>query len=49
MDLHIIDPYQFSVQPYDLFDRQMALLTRGDIAKWVYNRFLVGWVLFRTT
>ena len=43
MDLHIIDPYQFSVQPHDLFDRQMALLTSGDFAKGEYNCMTIGW------
>jgi len=32
MDLFVINPYQFSIQPHNLFDRQMVLLTCGDFA-----------------
>lgn len=48
MDLHLIDPYEFSVQPHDLFDRQMALLTAGDFANGEYNCMTIGWGLFGT-
>jgi len=48
MDLHVIDPYQFSVQPHDLFDRQMALLTSGDFITEEYNCMTIGWGLFGT-
>lgn len=48
MDLHLIDPFAFSVQPHYLFDRQMALLTSGDFAKAEYNCMTVGWGLFGT-
>jgi len=48
MDLHVIDPFKFSVQPHDLFDRQMVLLTSGDFAKGDYNCMTIGWGLFGT-
>jgi len=48
MDLQVIDPYQFSVQPHDLFDRQMVLLTSGDFTKGDYNCMTIGWGLFGT-
>ena len=48
MDLQVIDPFQFTVQPHDLFDRQMVLLTSGDFAKGEYNCMTIGWGLFGT-
>lgn len=48
MDLHMIDAFQFSVQPHHLFDRQMALLTSGDFSKGDYNCMTIGWGLFGT-
>ena len=43
MDLHKIDPIEFSVQPHDLFDRQMVLLTCGDFSKGEFNCMTIGW------
>lgn len=48
MDLHVIDPFEFSVSPHNLFDRQMVLLTSGDFAKGDYNCMTIGWGLFGT-
>lgn len=48
MDLHVIDPFKFSVQPHELFDRQMVLLTCGDFAQADYNCMTIGWGLFGT-
>ena len=48
MDLHKIDPIEFSVQPHDLFDRQMVLLTCGDFSKGEFNCMTIGWGLFGT-
>ena len=48
MDLFVINPYQFSIQPHNLFDRQMVLLTCGDFAAGEYNCMTIGWGLFGT-
>jgi len=48
MDLFVIDPYQFSVQPHNLFDRQTVLLTCGDFAAGDYNCMTISWGLFGT-
>lgn len=48
MDLHVIDPFEFSVSPHYLFDRQMVLLTSGDFAKGDFNCMTIGWGLFGT-
>jgi flavin reductase (DIM6/NTAB) family NADH-FMN oxidoreductase RutF len=48
MDLHVIDPFDFSVSPHHLFDRQMVLLTSGDFAKGDFNCMTIGWGLFGT-
>mgnify|MGYP001225727032 CR=1 FL=1 len=48
MDQLVIDPFHFSVQPHDLFDRQMVLLTSGDFASGEYNCMTIGWGLFGT-
>ena len=48
MDLFVINPYQFSIQPHNLFDRQMVLLTCGDFATGDYNCMTIGWGLFGT-
>ena len=48
MDLHVIDPFDFSVSPHYLFDRQMVLLTCGDFAKGDFNCMTIGWGLFGT-
>ncbi len=48
MDLHVIDPFEFSVQPHQLFDKQWALLTSGDYATGQYNCMTIGWGLFGT-
>jgi flavin reductase (DIM6/NTAB) family NADH-FMN oxidoreductase RutF len=48
MDLHVIDPFKFSVSPHYLFDRQMVLLTSGDFANGDFNCMTIGWGLFGT-
>ncbi len=48
MDLHVIDPFEFSVSPHYLFDRQMVLLACGDFAKGDFNCMTIGWGLFGT-
>jgi len=47
MDLFVINPYQFSIQPHNLFDRQMVLLTCGDFATGDYNCMTIGWGFIR--
>ncbi len=48
MDLHVINPFEFSVSPHYLFDRQMVLLACGDFAKGDFNCMTIGWGLFGT-
>ena len=48
MGLFVINPYQFSIQPHNLFDRQMVLLACGDFAMGDYNCMTIGWGLFGT-
>ena len=48
MNLHVINPFEFSVSPHYLFDRQMVLLACGDFAKGEYNCMTIGWGLFGT-
>ena len=48
MDLNVIDPFEFSVSPHYLFDRQMVLLTSGDFTNGDFNCMTIGWGLFGT-
>lgn len=48
MILHVIESYQFTFQPLDLFSRQLVLLTCGDFSKEDFNCMTIGWGLFGT-
>ena len=42
-ELHMIDPYEFTVQIHDLWKNQWLLLTSGNFEKEDYNTMTVAW------
>lgn len=43
MNLQPIDPYELTIRPHYLFDRQTLLLTAGDFTTGDFNCMTIGW------